>query len=187
MEHAFTFDAVLFHACLTIPFVVIYARRVLVEGFEVQEVIHDLLQACPCLAMHSSIIHIHNTTAFRRRYPTLIEHHQGVKPIPTTMSSMTVSTYTYFHDSNRPFGNSLPYQCSHCKCVRSWKHVASDHNPLNERKFTCKGCGYAVTYTKPEQSKIVPSSQGQKGRHAPVSGWLMSVTIEPCMSESVVV
>ncbi|KAG1769684.1 hypothetical protein EV702DRAFT_1202713 [Suillus placidus] len=179
VEHVFAFDATLFHACLTISLVIVYVRRVLVEGFEVQEVMHDLLQACPRLAMHSSIIHLHNPTAFRRRQPTMVEYHEGVKRAPTATASMTVSTYTFFHDSNRPFGNALPYQCSNCKCVRSWKHITSKHIALNESKFTCRSCGHTITYTKPEQSKIVLYSQGQNGQHTPRSGWLMSLTAEP--------
>ncbi|KAG2047508.1 hypothetical protein BDR06DRAFT_976687 [Suillus hirtellus] len=58
VEHVFAFDAVLFHMCLTIPFIIIYVCHVLIEGFEIQEVMLNLLQACPHLAMHLSIIHI---------------------------------------------------------------------------------------------------------------------------------
>ncbi|KAG2063577.1 hypothetical protein BDR04DRAFT_1123171 [Suillus decipiens] len=139
VEHAFTFGATSFHACLTIPLVTTYVRRVLVEGFEAQEVISDLLNACPRFAMHSSIIHIHNPTAFRRRQPTMTEYHQGVKHISTATALMTVSTYTFFHDANRPFGNALPYQCSNCKCVRPWKHIVS--NPLSAPNETLSYLG----------------------------------------------
>lgn len=183
VEHAFAFGAKLFHACLTIPLVTTYVRRVLIEGFEVQEVIFDLLKACPRLAMHSSIIHMHSPTAFRRRQPTMVEYHQGVKHVPTATASMTTSTYTFFQDFTRPFGNNLPYQCSNCMCVRSWKHVVSrPPSAPNQSSFICRNesCRRTLTYTRPEGSEIILYSQSQKGRYAPGSGWLMSVTVEPC-------
>ncbi|KAG2107498.1 uncharacterized protein F5147DRAFT_802693 [Suillus discolor] len=39
VEHAFAFGAERFHACLVVPFISTYVGRVLVEGFEVQDVI----------------------------------------------------------------------------------------------------------------------------------------------------
>ncbi|KAG1750043.1 hypothetical protein EDD22DRAFT_850888 [Suillus occidentalis] len=44
VEHAFTFNAVLFHMCLTIPLVIIYVCCVLVEGFKQPPVLE-----CPAL------------------------------------------------------------------------------------------------------------------------------------------
>ncbi|KAG1764778.1 hypothetical protein EV702DRAFT_1051247 [Suillus placidus] len=115
VEHAFAFGAESFHACLTTPFITTYVDRVLIEGFEAQEVMQDLLLSCPRLANHSSIIHLHVMDgAFRRRRPTMAEYKQGMIRIPGSTASMTVTTYTFFHENNRPFGKALPYQCSTC-------------------------------------------------------------------------
>ncbi|KAG1718440.1 hypothetical protein EDB19DRAFT_1920596 [Suillus lakei] len=191
VEHAFAFGAELFHACLTTPLITTYVDRVLIEGFEVQEVMQDLLLACPRLAKHTSIVHLHvMNSPFRRRRPTMAEYKQGVIRIPGSTASMTATTYTFFHENNRPFGNALPYQCSNCMCVRTWQRLASRLSAPDESKFACKKCGHAITYTMPRQSRIILFSQGhrgtssasgklvKKGHSAAGSGWLVSETVE---------
>lgn len=186
IEHAFAFSAELFHACLTTSFIVAYVDRVLVEGLEVQDVIQDLLVVSPRLAMHASIIHIHVTNTFRRRFPTISEYTQGLARIPGDKVSMIMSIYTFFHDNNRPFGQTLPYQCSTCKCVRTWECTAST---LDEIQFTCQKCKHTITYKKQEEAKITLYSQGYRGissgsgrlvrkGNTAGSGWLVSVTTE---------
>ncbi|KAG1739679.1 hypothetical protein EDB19DRAFT_1828687 [Suillus lakei] len=112
-EHAFAFGAEKFHTCLTASFITAYVERVLVEGFELQEVIRDLLAASPRLGLHSSITHLHVEHAFHRRQHTILEYNKGLKCVSGEVS-MTVSTYIFFHESNRPFGKTLPYQCAGC-------------------------------------------------------------------------
>jgi hypothetical protein len=107
VEHAFAFGAELFHACLTTTLVTTYVDCILIEGFEVQEVMQDLLLACPRLAKHSSIIHLHVTNnAFRCRRPTMAEYKQGMIHTPGGTISMAVTTYMFFHENNCPFGNA---------------------------------------------------------------------------------
>jgi hypothetical protein len=186
IEHAFAFSAELFHACLTTSFIVAYVDRVLVEGLEVQDVIQDLLVVSPRLAMHASIIHIHVTNTFRRRFPTISEYTKGLARIPGDEVSTIMSIYTFFHDNNRPFGQTLPYQCSTCKCVRTWERTAST---LDEIQFACRKCKQTITYKKQEEAKIILYSQGYRGTssgsgrlvrkgNTAGSGWLVSVTTE---------
>ncbi|KAG2109811.1 hypothetical protein DEU56DRAFT_920273 [Suillus clintonianus] len=191
IEHVFAFGAELFHACLTTPLFITYVDRVLVEGFETQEVMQDLLLACPRLANHSSIVHLHITnSAFRRRRPTVAEYKQGMIHTPEDEASLTTTTYTFFHENNRPCGKALPYQCSNCMCIRTWQRLASRPATLVETKFTCKQCGHAIAYTMPKHSRIILFSQGyrgtsaasvkmvKKGHSAAGSGWFVSETVE---------
>ncbi|KAG1853996.1 hypothetical protein F4604DRAFT_1686187 [Suillus subluteus] len=186
IEHAFAFGAELFHACLTTSFIVAYVDRVLVEGLEVQDVIQDLLIVSPRLAMHACIVHVHVMNTFRRRFPTIAEYTQGLARIPGAEVSTIVSTYTFFHDNNRPFGQTLPYQCSTCKCIRTWERTTST---LDEIQFACRKCKHEITYTKHQESKIILYSQGYRGTssgsgqlvrkgNTAGSGWLVSVTTE---------
>jgi hypothetical protein len=77
VENTFAFDASLFHACLSTAFITAYVERVLIEGLEVQDTMHDLLAVCPRLGMHAAITHLRITNAFRRRLPTIAEYNQG--------------------------------------------------------------------------------------------------------------
>ncbi|KAG2124765.1 hypothetical protein BD769DRAFT_1669259 [Suillus cothurnatus] len=193
VKHAFAFGAEPFHACLTTPLVTTYVDRVLIEGFEVQEVMQDLLLACPRLAKHSFIIHLHVTNnAFHCRRPTMAEYKQGMIHTPGGTTSMAVTTYTFFHENNCPFGNALPYQCSKCMCICTWQHLASCPSAPNESKCACKNlkCGHTITYMMLKQSHIILFSQGyrgtstvsgklvKKGHNAAGSGWLVSQMIE---------
>ncbi|KAG1758868.1 hypothetical protein EDD22DRAFT_908473 [Suillus occidentalis] len=190
VEHAFAFTAEKFHACLTSAFITAYAERVLIEGFEVQEVIRDLLLVSPRLGAHTSIVHFHVANAFRRRNPTILEYTKGLtqQVRDPSQASMTVSNYTFFHKTNRPFGDPLPYQCAGCKCVRPWECVSSEPQ---ESRFACQNCHHTITFKKPNESQIILFSQGylgtsnvsgklvKKGRGSGGFGWLMSVTVEP--------
>ncbi|KAG2353440.1 hypothetical protein BDR07DRAFT_1383153 [Suillus spraguei] len=113
LEHIVAFNAARFHASLISAFVLAYAERVLIEGFEVQDTVPDLLAVSTQLAMHASVIHIHLTSAFRRRPITIVEYTKPVTHVDEL--SMTVTTYTFFDENRRPWGNTLPYQCSSCK------------------------------------------------------------------------
>ncbi|KAG1758087.1 hypothetical protein EDD22DRAFT_850306 [Suillus occidentalis] len=164
-KHTFAFSAELFHASLTTPFVTAYVDRILIEGFDVQEVI-----------------------TFRRRQPTMVEYNQGSTQVLTGPVSLTVTMYTYFHDNNRPFGNALPYQCPKCMCVRTWQRVT--YNMKDESRFACKRCKNTITYIRPAQSHIIMYSQGYrgtssvsgklvaKGHKASGSGWLVFAVVE---------
>ncbi|KAG0692391.1 hypothetical protein DFH29DRAFT_882530 [Suillus ampliporus] len=77
-QHTFAFGAERFHACLITPFNIAYVSRVLVEGFEVQDTMQDLLAASFQLGMHSSITHVHVTNAFHCHPPTVSEYNKGV-------------------------------------------------------------------------------------------------------------
>lgn len=107
IEHAFAFSAELFHACLTTSFIIAYVDCVLVEGLKVQDVIQDLLVVSPRLAMHASIIHIHVTNTFRRRFPTISEYTQGLARIPGDEVSTIMSIYTFFMTTIVP--SAKPY------------------------------------------------------------------------------
>ncbi|KAG1857863.1 hypothetical protein C8R48DRAFT_775325 [Suillus tomentosus] len=191
LEHTFAFGAELFHASLTTPLITTYVDRVLIEGFDVQEVMQDLLLSCPRLAMHARIVHLHITNGtFPRRQPTIVEYNQGFMRVPKGPVSLTTTAYTYFHENNRPFGNALPCQCSKCMCVRTWKRVTSNISTSDESKFVCRKCKNTITYTRPAQSSIILFSQGYrrtssvsgklvtKGHRAAGSGWLVSATVE---------
>ncbi|KAG2360063.1 hypothetical protein BDR07DRAFT_1413530 [Suillus spraguei] len=189
VEHTFAFDADLFHACLTSSFVTAYVERVLIEGLEVQDTIHDLLAVCPRLGMHASITHLHIRNAFRRRLPTIAEYNRGQICICDSRVSMTVTTYTFFHDNKRPWGNALPYQCPRCSCIRTWKSMPSSQQ--DQRRFTCRaqGCGFTITCDKPPQREIILFTSGyhstnlkgevvKQGKGKIGSGWLVSVAVE---------
>ncbi|KAG2064434.1 hypothetical protein BDR04DRAFT_1122587 [Suillus decipiens] len=192
LEHVFAFDAERLHASLISAFVLAYAERVLVEGFEVQDTVPNLLAVSTQLAMHASVIHIHLTSAFRRRPITIVEYTKPVTRVDEL--SMTVTTYTFFDENRRPWGNALPYQCPTCKCVRLWKRITPSigrGSIVTESKFSCQNpkCGYSITFAKPDRSEIILFTQGYrksnsvggistKGFNAGGSGWLMSVTAE---------
>ncbi|KAG1873421.1 hypothetical protein C8R48DRAFT_769860 [Suillus tomentosus] len=188
VEHAFAFSAEKFHACLTSAFITAYAERVLIEGFEVHEVIQDLLSVSPRLGAHTSIVHFHVANSFRRRNPTIVEYTKGLQVRDPSQVLITVSSYTSFHKTNRPFGNPLPYQCAGCKCVRPWECVFSEPQ---ESRFACQNCHHTITFKMPDESRIILFSQGhlgtsnangklvKKGRGSGGFGWLMSVTVEP--------
>lgn len=141
----------------------------------------------PRLGTHTSIIHFHVANSFRRRYPTIHEYNKGLQPVSDQVL-VTASSFTFFHEINRPFGNPQPYQCPGCKCVRPWGRIFSK---LEESKFACQNCNHTIAYNKPNGTQIILYSQGfcgtssvssklvRKGRNAAGSGWLMSVTIEP--------
>lgn len=162
------------------------------EGLETQDVIRDLLLVSPRLAMHATVIHIHITNGFRRRFPTIVEYTQGLVHVPDAKHLMVVSKYTFFHETNRPLGNPLPYQCPGCKCVRTWDRIMNGSKSfgLDGSKFTCRKCGHTITYTpQRHQSQVILLSQGfwgtssgngklvKKGS-ATGTGWLLSVTTE---------
>lgn len=193
IEHSFAFSAEMFHACLTTSFVNAYVERVLVEGFEVQDIIQDLLIVSPRLAMHAAIIHIHVTNGFRRRLPTIVEYTQGLTRTPDAKHSMVVSTYTFSHENLRPFGNTLPYQCPKCKCVRTWDHIVIASKPFvlsDESKFACRKCKHTITYKRQHhQAQVILHFQGYRGTssgsgklvrkgNTAATGWLVSVTTE---------
>lgn len=108
-------------------------------------------------------------------------------------ASMILSTYTFFHQNQRSWGNLLPYQCLCCYCTRPWKSVA--HSLTDEAQFTCKTCRCNITYTRPKLSKIILFTNGyqgissvsgklsKKGGRAG-SGWLMLVAIKPAHQPS---
>ncbi|KAG2120545.1 uncharacterized protein F5147DRAFT_647030 [Suillus discolor] len=187
MLHAFAFDAERFHACLVPPFIFAYVERVLVEGFEVEEAIEDLLKAAPQLGMHTSIIHIRVTNIFHRRPPTVSEYNKGAMRMDDK-ASMIVTTYKFFHENQHPWGNPLPYQCLRCYCVRSW---GSTTRPMSSNtQFACKQCGFVITYTKLDHSKIILYHEGYRGTSkvsgkltkkglGTGSGWLVVVAVEP--------
>ncbi|KAG1761107.1 hypothetical protein EDD22DRAFT_954347 [Suillus occidentalis] len=110
IKNAFAFSTEGLHVCLTTPFIAAYVEHVLVEGFLVQEVMTSLLVVCPQLAMHTSIIHVRATNTPRRRPPNVIEYNKGELYIDDR-SSIIVSTYTFFDENQRPWGNALPLQC----------------------------------------------------------------------------
>lgn len=177
------------HVCLTTPFVAAYVERVLVEGFLVQEVITSLLAVCPRLAMHASIIHVRVTNALRRRPPTIAEYNKGSLHM-NDKSSIIVSTYTFFDENQRPWGNALPLQCSNCKCLRQWKRVSrSIVDNCSAAKFACSVCGCIIEYARPSQSQIILFTQGyqaasaggrlsRKNQRASGSGWLISTSTQ---------
>ncbi|KAG2108982.1 uncharacterized protein F5147DRAFT_652559 [Suillus discolor] len=187
MLHAFAFDAERFHACLVPPFIFAYVERVLVEGFEVEEAIEDLLKAAPRLGMHTSIIHIRVTNIFRHHPPTVSEYNKGAMHMDDK-ASMIVTTYKFFHENQRPWGNPLPYQCPRCYCVHSW---GSTTRPMSSNtQFACKQCGFIITYTKLDHSKIILYHEGYRGTSevsgkltkkglGTGSGWLVVVAVEP--------
>ncbi|KAG1827511.1 uncharacterized protein BJ212DRAFT_1294762 [Suillus subaureus] len=145
VEHTFAFGAELFHACLTTPLITSYVEHVLIEGFEVQEVMQDLLLACPWLANHSSIIHLHvANSAFHHRRPTMAEYKQGVICIP---------------GEQPPIRQSFALPMFQLYCITSHPSV------LNKSKFTCKNlkCGHTITYTMPKQPHIILFSKGHCG------------------------
>ncbi|KAG1838178.1 hypothetical protein F4604DRAFT_1691915 [Suillus subluteus] len=110
VQHAFAFGAERFYACIISPFIFAYVERVLVEGFEVEDTIEDLLKAAPRLGMHTSITHVRVTNTFCRRPPTVSEYNKGVMRIDNK-AAMIVTTYKFFQETQRPWGNPLPYQC----------------------------------------------------------------------------
>lgn len=175
VEHTFIFGAELFHASHTTSFIVAYVNRVLIEGFEMQDVLLDLLEVSPQLASHSSVIHLHLTNAFRRRQPTVVEYNQGSTCTPTGPVFMKVLSYTFFHENVRPWGNALPYQCPSCKCVRSWQRMGPRLS--DESRFVCKGskCSHVITYVRPKESNIIWTTK--KTRSTPGSGWLLSAIV----------
>ncbi|KAG1866140.1 hypothetical protein F4604DRAFT_1928151 [Suillus subluteus] len=189
VQHAFAFGAERFHACIISPFIFAYVERVLVEGFEVEDTIEDLLKAAPRLGMHTSITHVRVTNTFRRRPPTVSEYNKGVMRIDDK-AAMIVTTYKFFQETRRPWGNPLPYQCSRCYCVRSW---SSTTRPMSSSaEFACKQCRLVITYMKPDQSKIILYHEGYQGTskaggkltkkgHGTGSGWLVIVAVEPDM------
>ncbi|KIK31847.1 hypothetical protein CY34DRAFT_102651, partial [Suillus luteus UH-Slu-Lm8-n1] len=119
-RHVFAFGAERFHASLVAAFALAYTERVLVEGFEVRDTMPNLLAVSPQLGMHASVVMIQLTSAFRRRPIAIVEYHKPVR-LDEGKVSMTVTTYTFFDENCRPWGNVLPYQCLSCKCVRPWK------------------------------------------------------------------
>ncbi|KAG2739895.1 hypothetical protein P692DRAFT_20851448 [Suillus brevipes Sb2] len=184
IENAFAFGAEGLHVCLTTPFIAAYVERVLVEGFLVQDVMTSLLVVCPRLAMHASIIHVRATNAPRRRPPNVTEYNKGELYIDDK-SSIIMSTYTFFDENQRPWGNALPLQCSSCKCLRQWKRISpsiSDNGSV--AKFSCTSCKCIIEYERPSQSQIILFTQGyqaasaggrlsRKNCHAGGSGWLL--------------
>ncbi|KAG1754740.1 uncharacterized protein EDB91DRAFT_1076846 [Suillus paluster] len=187
VQHAFAFGAEHFHACLITAFNIAYVSRVLVEGFEVQDTMQDLLVASFQLGMHSSVIHVHITNAFRRRPPTVSEYNKGALYVDEK-ASMITSMYTYFNENQRPWGNPLPYQCSDCNCVRPWNR--STRSMSDDVKFSCKNCSFILTYTKPDQTKIILFTDGYQGTSNASGkltkkgcgtgcGWLVLVANEP--------
>jgi hypothetical protein len=77
VENTFAFNTSLFHACLSIAFITAYVEHMLIEGLEVQDMMHDLLAVCPQLGMHAAITHLHITNAFHQCLPTIAEYNQG--------------------------------------------------------------------------------------------------------------
>lgn len=146
----------------------------------------DLLAVSPRLAMHTSIVHLHLTNAFRRRKPTIAEYNQGF--VCSGPVSMTVSLYTFFHENNRPLGNALPYQCPSCKCLRPWQRTPSRQSAFSESTVTCRGCNHAITYSRPNTSDIILFTEGYQGtsKNGKLvkkgsrggSGWLVSAEVE---------
>jgi hypothetical protein len=193
----FAFDAERFQASLISAFALAYAERVLVEGFEVQDTMPNILAVSPQLAMHASVIHIHLTSAFRRRPITIVEYTKPVTRVDDKVL-LTITTYTFFDENRRPWGNGLPYQCPSCKCVRPWKRITPSigrGSIVTESKFLCQSlkCGYGIAFTKPNRSEIILFTQGYrksndaggistKGFDAGGSGWLVSVAAEPAES-----
>lgn len=146
----------------------------------------ELLAASHLLGMHTSITHVHLTNAFRRRAPYVIEFNKGAMHVDDK-ASMVLSTYTFFHQNQRPWGNPLPYQCSRCHSVRPWNCIAS--SLTDEAQFACKNCNYNIAYTKPKESKITLFTNGYQGTSSASgklskkgsgagSGWLVLVAIE---------
>jgi hypothetical protein len=104
---------------------------------------------------------------------------------------MIMTSYTFFHDNKRPWGNALPYQCPGCRCIRTWQRTTSNLSSPDEKKFTCRkpGCGHTIAYNKPLQREIIlftPGYRGtnpsgkivRKGSGNAGSGWLVSKAIE---------
>ncbi|KAG1719860.1 hypothetical protein EDD22DRAFT_854786 [Suillus occidentalis] len=176
VEHVFAFGAERFHASLVAAFALAYTERVLVEGFEVRDTMPNLLAVSPQLGMHASVIIIQLNSAFRRRPITIVEYHKPVR-LDEGKVSMTVTTYTFFDENCRPWGNVLPYQCLSCKCVRPWKRITPSIGRgaiVAESKFCCRNpkCGYDIAFTKPDKSKIILFTQGYRksndaGAHKP--------------------
>ncbi|KAG1721495.1 uncharacterized protein EDB91DRAFT_1256477 [Suillus paluster] len=187
VQHAFVFGAERFHACLITVFNIAYVSHVLVEGFKVQDTMQDLLVASFQLGMHSSIIHVHITNAFRHCPPTVSEYNKGALYVDEKASMITL-TYTYFDENQHLWGNPLPYQCSDCNCVRPWN--CSTRSMSDNVKFSCKNCGFILTYTKPDQTKIILFTDGYQGTsnasgklmkkgRSTSCGWLVLVANEP--------
>ncbi|KAG0693840.1 hypothetical protein DFH29DRAFT_881149 [Suillus ampliporus] len=186
IQHTFVFGAERFHACLAGSFTIAYVEHVLIQGFEVQDTMEELLAVSRLLGMHTSITHVHLTNAFRRRDPYVIEFNKGAMHVDDK-ASMVLSTYTFFHENQRPWGNPLPYQYSRCHSVRPWNSVTS--SLTDKAQFACKNCSCNIAFMRPKQSKIILFTNGyqgtsnvsgkllKKGSRAG-SGWLVLVAIE---------
>jgi hypothetical protein len=141
--------------------------------------------------MHAAITHLHITNAFHQCLPTIAEYNQGWAWISDSTVLMIMTSYTFFHDNKRPWGNVLPYQCPACRCICTWQCTTSNLSLLNETKCTCHkpGCGHTIAYNKPLQQEIILFTPGyhginlsgkivRKGSSNAGSGWLVSKAIE---------
>jgi hypothetical protein len=135
----------------TITFLLNWATHVLIDGYETQAIIGQLLVNSP-LGRHTTVIHMSGTQ-------------RGSEWIPT------IKHYVWSSPTLRPNGNFLPLLCPKCGCYRSF--TAKKDHPPPACKFRCEGicadmgerCNEVVIYERRQGLEAI--------QQPPVDMWLV--------------
>jgi hypothetical protein len=115
--------------------------RVIIQGFNVNGFIGELLGTSPIVGRHTSIIHLSKTP-----------------------NGLIGSKYVWAHPDMVPWGNVLPVQCPRCFSYRSFGQRLMGVGAATSMSFSCNGlfkgqtCGKVITFPKPLQVKNLPKS-----------------------------
>ncbi|KAI0685136.1 hypothetical protein BC835DRAFT_1310171 [Cytidiella melzeri] len=141
IKHCFAFTAKTLLAFEIFSFVQGYVNSIMLQGLEPAKHLEHLLDQCFSVGLHTNIV--------------------WLKPNATPVC------YTWTERVVRPWGHSLPYQCSVCKSLWSWRRCKGKRAD-GSIAFFCRGTLYsgmpcdAKVFISNDMN-LVPVTQGHKG------------------------
>jgi hypothetical protein len=121
------FTAIKFQPILTTNFILSLAQRTLVEGFQFDLAIRDILPTTFSLSRHTDVVYVQFTD-----------------------NMIKATRYTWCHPQIRPWGQELPPQCLNCGRIRPWSFSRKRSDVL----ITCANCRHRLNFVQPTEELI---------------------------------